>query len=80
MNPDKKYNLEYYMKCVDRIVNMGASAEVLKKCLQAEEVSVDVQGVRERVMRIGRMNHILKDGDEVGAEIAVRWLLGMYLD
>ncbi|KAF7190992.1 Pyruvate carboxylase [Pseudocercospora fuligena] len=24
MNPDKKYNLEYYMKCVDRIVNMGA--------------------------------------------------------
>ncbi|EME79887.1 uncharacterized protein MYCFIDRAFT_87876 [Pseudocercospora fijiensis CIRAD86] len=24
MNPEKKYNLEYYMKCVDRIVNMGA--------------------------------------------------------
>lgn len=24
LNPDKKYNLEYYMKCVDRIVNMGA--------------------------------------------------------
>lgn len=24
MNPDKKYNLEYYMKCVDRIVGMGA--------------------------------------------------------
>ncbi|KAK4615542.1 Pyruvate carboxylase [Fulvia fulva] len=24
MNPEKKYNLEYYMKCVDRIVGMGA--------------------------------------------------------
>lgn len=58
------------------IVSSGVSAEVLKKCLQAEEVSVDVQGVRERVMRIGRMNHILKDGDETGAEIAVRWLIG----
>ncbi|CAK4029698.1 pyruvate carboxylase [Lecanosticta acicola] len=24
LNPEKKYNLEYYLKCVDRIVNMGA--------------------------------------------------------
>ncbi|GJE97349.1 DRIM domain-containing protein [Phanerochaete sordida] len=51
------------------------AAEVLRRCLQAEEVSVDVQGVRERVMRIGRMNHVLQDGDALGAEIAVRWLI-----
>lgn len=24
LNPNKKYNLEYYMDCVDRVVNMGA--------------------------------------------------------
>jgi len=24
MNPNKKYNLEYYMNVVDKIVNMGA--------------------------------------------------------
>ena len=24
LNPEKKYNLQYYMKCVDRIVKMGA--------------------------------------------------------
>ncbi|EKM53530.1 uncharacterized protein PHACADRAFT_98717 [Phanerochaete carnosa HHB-10118-sp] len=58
-----------------RVLNVGASAEVLKKCLQAEEVSIDVHGIRERVMRIGRLSHILKDGDEIGAEIAVRWLI-----
>lgn len=24
LNPDKKYNLKYYMEVVDKIVNMGA--------------------------------------------------------
>jgi pyruvate carboxylase len=24
LNPDKKYNLEYYLGVVDKIVNMGA--------------------------------------------------------
>lgn len=24
LNPEKKYNLEYYMNCVDKIVGMGA--------------------------------------------------------
>lgn len=35
-----------------------------------------MQGVRERVLRIGRMNHVLKDGDDVGANVAVKWLIG----
>jgi U3 small nucleolar RNA-associated protein 20 len=61
-----------------RIVGPSTSSEVLHKCLQAEEVMVDVQGVRERVMRIGRISHIIKDGDDTGADIAVRWLLGVF--
>ncbi|KAG5633299.1 hypothetical protein H0H81_009012, partial [Sphagnurus paluster] len=42
--------------------------EVIKRCLQGEEVSLDVQGVRERVLRIGRVGQILRDGDNVGAD------------
>ncbi|KAI0364814.1 hypothetical protein BV20DRAFT_955431 [Pilatotrama ljubarskyi] len=52
----------------------GAS-EVLKKALQAEEVSIDVQGVRERVLRINRLPIVVKDGDELAAEICARWLI-----
>ncbi|KAI0667027.1 armadillo-type protein [Trametes maxima] len=51
-----------------------ATAEVLNKVLQAEEVSVDVQGARERVLRINRLPAILKDDDTLGAEISARWL------
>ncbi|KAI0832589.1 hypothetical protein BC628DRAFT_1347439 [Trametes gibbosa] len=48
---------------------------VLEKALQAEEVSVDVQGVRERVLRINRLPLTVQDGDELGAEICARWLI-----
>ncbi|KAI0333223.1 hypothetical protein GY45DRAFT_1319830 [Cubamyces sp. BRFM 1775] len=51
------------------------AGEVLKKALQAEEVSIDVQGVRERVLRINRLPVVVKDGDELGAEICARWLI-----
>lgn len=50
--------------------------EVIKRCLQGEEVSLDVQGVRERVLRIGRVAQVLRDGDEVGADVCARWLIG----
>ena len=53
------------------------TTELLKKALQAEEVSIDVQGVRERVLRIGRLPLVVKDGDEAAADICARWLLGM---
>ncbi|KAG5642515.1 hypothetical protein DXG03_002616 [Asterophora parasitica] len=48
--------------------------DVIRRCLQGEEVSLDVQGVRERVLRIGRVGQILRDGDEVGADVSARWL------
>lgn len=48
--------------------------EVLKRCLQGEEVSLDLQGVRERVLRIGRVGQVV--GDVRGAEVCARWLIG----
>lgn len=50
--------------------------EVLKRCLQGEEVSLDVQGVRERVLRIGRVGQVV--GSENGADLCARWLIGDY--
>ena len=49
-------------------------AEVVKRCLQAEEASINVQGVRERVVRIGRVGSVV--ADEQGADVCVRWLIG----
>jgi U3 small nucleolar RNA-associated protein 20 len=48
--------------------------EVLKRCLQGEEVPLDLQGVRERVLRIGRVGQVV--GDVRGAEVCARWLIG----
>lgn len=47
--------------------------EVLKRCLQGEEVPLDIQGVRERVLRIGRVGQVV--GDEKGADLCARWLI-----
>ncbi|PIL29525.1 hypothetical protein GSI_08333 [Ganoderma sinense ZZ0214-1] len=51
------------------------TVELVKKALQAEEISVDVQGVRERVLRIGRLPLAVKDGDDIAADICARWLI-----
>ncbi|KAK7691383.1 hypothetical protein QCA50_004782 [Cerrena zonata] len=50
------------------------SAEVVKRCLQGEEVSLDVQGARERVLRITRLGQSLQDSDSLAVDIAIRWL------
>ena len=47
--------------------------EVIKRCLQGEEVSLDLQGVRERVLRIGRVGQVV--GDQSGADLCTRWLI-----
>ena len=47
--------------------------EVLKRCLQGEEVPLDLQGVRERVLRIGRVGQVV--GDKKGADLCARWLI-----
>lgn len=58
------------------VVERSSSFEVIRRCLQGEDVSLDVQGVRERVLRIDGVSQILKDGDDVGADICARWLIG----
>ncbi|THG95629.1 hypothetical protein EW026_g6070 [Hermanssonia centrifuga] len=57
------------------LVHSNNPTEIVKQCLHGEEVSLDVQGVRERTVRINRMPQVLKDGDEQGADIATRWLI-----
>ncbi|KAI0343436.1 hypothetical protein BDW22DRAFT_1328530 [Trametopsis cervina] len=58
--------------------DLGGAAEMVKRCLQGEEVSVDVQGVRERVLHMKRLNHLLRDNDEVGASLSLRWLVAQF--
>jgi U3 small nucleolar RNA-associated protein 20 len=61
---------------VSNSAESSAASNTINRCLQAEEISVDVQGVRERVLRISRLNHHLKDGDFFSTEIVIRWLIG----
>jgi hypothetical protein len=61
----------------DVVKSSTGQQEVVKRCLQGEEVSVDVQGVRERVLRIGRVGQIIRDGDILGASIFIVWLIGL---
>ncbi|KAF8206463.1 armadillo-type protein [Mycena galopus ATCC 62051] len=52
--------------------------EVVKRCLAGEEVPLEVQGVRERVLRIGRVETVVKDKQretDVGPDLCGRWLV-----
>ena len=53
--------------------------EIIQKCVQGESISLDVQGVRERILRIGRIGQTLKDRDDLAAEICSRWLICLSL-
>jgi U3 small nucleolar RNA-associated protein 20 len=64
------------LSCCQRDESSPSLSEVVKRCLQGEEASLDVQGVRERVLRIGRLSLMVKDGDKEGAEVSIRWLIG----
>jgi U3 small nucleolar RNA-associated protein 20 len=52
-----------------------AEHEALRRCLQGDEVSLDMHGVRERVLRIGRLYQVVRDDDSLSADICVRWLV-----
>jgi len=61
-----------------KIVNyVDGPVEVLKRCIQGEEVPLDLQGVRERVLRIGRVCQVV--GDEKAADLCARWLIGVLI-
>ncbi|KAJ3744880.1 armadillo-type protein [Lentinula detonsa] len=48
---------------------------VVERCSQGEQISLDVQGVRERVVRLERVVQVVKQDDEPGARLCARWLL-----
>ncbi|KAG6370302.1 down-regulated in metastasis-domain-containing protein [Boletus reticuloceps] len=43
--------------------------DVLNRCLQGEGVSLDAQGVRERVLRIGRIGQMIKGGEPLATDL-----------
>jgi U3 small nucleolar RNA-associated protein 20 len=56
----------------------GNAEELLKRCLQGEEISLDVQGVRGRILHIRKAGLAVRDGDEMAADICTRWLICMF--
>ncbi|CAK5281436.1 unnamed protein product [Mycena citricolor] len=60
------------------VTSPSEAREVAQRCLAGEQVELDVAGVRERVLRIGRVESIVKDKQQEGdiaPEMAVRWLV-----
>ncbi|KAK0476052.1 armadillo-type protein [Armillaria novae-zelandiae] len=52
----------------------GPVLEVVKRCLRSEEVPLDIQGIRERVLRMGRVGQNVADQNG-GADLCARWLV-----
>jgi U3 small nucleolar RNA-associated protein 20 len=52
--------------------------EVVTRCLQGEEVTMDVHGVRERALCVSKLPLVVKDGDEISAELCASWLIGAF--
>lgn len=58
------------------LVHMDPTQElVLSRLLQAEEVTIDVQSSRERVLRVTQLEQVIPADDAVVSELAVRWLV-----
>lgn len=53
--------------------------DALKRCFQGEEVSLDLQGVRERVLRIGRIGQAIKGDEALATDLCIRWLTCAFL-
>ncbi|KAL4079019.1 armadillo-type protein [Scleroderma citrinum] len=49
--------------------------DVLRRCLQGEEVSLDMSGARDRVLRIGRVGVAVRDSEPAAADLCGRWLI-----
>lgn len=57
------------------LINAATSSkQAIEKVLQAEEVSLDVQGVRERTLRISRLDQHVSVDDPIASDVTVRWL------
>ncbi|KAF7327783.1 DRIM domain-containing protein [Mycena kentingensis (nom. inval.)] len=57
---------------------LSDARDVVKRCLSGEEVPLEVSGVRDRVLRIGRIEAGVKakqKEEDVGPELCARWLV-----
>lgn len=68
--------LDAFRILTSHLIERTQSDEVLKRCHQGEETTLDIQGVRERILKITGAPQVVKDGDVVGADICARWLIG----
>lgn len=50
--------------------------EVVDKCYEGEQVELDIQGVRERMLRITRVSQLVRNDDAVSGNLCIRWLIG----
>ncbi|KAI0937862.1 hypothetical protein AcW1_003904 [Taiwanofungus camphoratus] len=76
LSPSRSLRLNALRLLTSAVVKSSpGTVEVLKRCVQAEEVSLDVQGSRERALRISRLPSIVKDEDDIGANVCCRWLI-----
>lgn len=58
------------------IVNKGRANATLSQCLLGESASLDISGVRERLVRITGAARVLKVDDEISVDLTLRWLVG----
>lgn len=60
-----------------RLVSSSAGEQdTLRRCLQGEDASLDMNGVRDRILRIGRVGVAVKDDEHGAADLCGRWLIG----
>jgi U3 small nucleolar RNA-associated protein 20 len=58
------------------LVRMDPTQElVISRLLQAEEVPIDAQSSRERVLRVTQLERVIPPDDAMVSELAVRWLV-----
>ncbi|KAG1731833.1 armadillo-type protein [Suillus paluster] len=76
LSPSRPLRLNVLGLLTSKMVKSSpAEHDALKRCLQGEEVSLDMHGVRERVLRIGRLYQVVRDDEPLSADICVRWLV-----
>ena len=54
--------------------------ELIQLCIAAEEVPLNIQGVRERIHKVERLNRALPSDNELAIEILAFWYLGTCSD
>ena len=60
-----------------RLVSSSAGEQdALRRCLQGEEAPLDMNGARDRVLRIGRVGVAVRDDEHGAADLCGRWLIG----